>query len=1009
MANVISRLFVEFAADTKKFSAGLQAAQRETREFAKAVKPVTKLLDDLGAAGIKAGKALTVGLTAPLVAVAGLGIQFNAMKEQAQIAFTTMLGSGEKAKVFLKGLQDFAAKTPFEFPDLVRASQRLMAMGFAADRVRSILETVGDAAAGMGRGSDAIDSITKALGDMQAKGKVSTQELNQLSEAGINAGKILADSMGKGRAEFQALVEKGIIPADQAIRVLLDGMNSQFGGMMAKQSATFSGLVSTIKDESRFLAGELTEGLFNVIKGPLEAAVKSLHRFRDAMKGWSDETKAGVLGVGLFAAALGPVVLTLGVAASSVSKLILLYGQLGGATAILASLSGVLATAMNAIPLVLVATAVASVVALFVKLRETWINNAEALRNVNDAQSRQFLLVERSISNLKELGITVDRTGKSQAELEEYVRKVTYAYRQAHPVITASSDAHKVNKIELELGTEAAKKWQTALEGARESLEQNTIADRAFAAALREVYDRGQFTLQLFDSIKGRLDGMKGSLEPFIVSLQRLAAQEELLGRNGDRERDLFNKTNRDWLRESAEAATEISKKYAQAIIDYLELARKTSKDFAKDGVEALENQAENGLKILTDSYENQAAIRRAQLEYSLSDHRKNSESIQRIWEQATANITSDFVNAFSNVIFHGKSFMKSMTDIAKTTAEGMFKAFLTGMFSPLTSAISKLGGKFASTLLGSIGGKGGSGILGNIFGAGAGAGAAAGIGAIGAGGIAAGGATASIIGVTSTAAPGAGLGASMAAFATNPITIAVAAAIAAGLAIKHFVGQGRRAADEFVQGAQNPFGSSLSSIVDAFDAAKAAGTLTLEQAKASRDALTALWSDFLSASNEFASQGETQNKVVQQAFKSLGEYFGPNLTNVFSKMDGTISALQAAATAGAAGATPGTVGSGIPQTGLATSASQIFAVAVAKFDETVSRMNTTAVPPITIDAPMNLTFYGVPESLQKEIRDQIEPTLLEDLRNNTRGIMEALLEAIRKAQQGVVTGGAPA
>ncbi len=194
------------------------------------------------------------------------GMDFNALKERSQIAFETMLGSGEKATTFLNDLQAFAAKTPFEFPDLIKGSQRLLAMGFAAEDVLPTMTAVGDAVAGLGGGAAQVDSVTRALGQMKAKGKASAQEMMQLTEAGIPAWEFLAKAAGMSVAEVQDAVSKGAISADEAIDGILAGMQGKFGGMMEKQSTSFDGMLSTLKDNATQAAATITKPLFDLAK-----------------------------------------------------------------------------------------------------------------------------------------------------------------------------------------------------------------------------------------------------------------------------------------------------------------------------------------------------------------------------------------------------------------------------------------------------------------------------------------------------------------------------------------------------------------------------------------------------------------------------------------------------------------------------------------------------------------------------------------------------------------------
>jgi len=203
------------------------------------------------AVGSLAGAAGIGGLAVAFGGAATAGISFNNQLEQADIAFTTMLGSGEKAQVFLNELKAFAAATPFEFPDLVDASQKLLAMGFAAKDVRPLLTDVGNAAAAMGSGASGVDAITRALGQMKATTTVQLGEINQLTEQGIPGLQLLADHLGITTSKAREMIEQGEVSADTFIEAFEEFAGNNYGGMMAKQAKTASGAWSTLKDNVR--------------------------------------------------------------------------------------------------------------------------------------------------------------------------------------------------------------------------------------------------------------------------------------------------------------------------------------------------------------------------------------------------------------------------------------------------------------------------------------------------------------------------------------------------------------------------------------------------------------------------------------------------------------------------------------------------------------------------------------------------------------------------------------
>src|SRR5690625_1245695 len=65
-------------------------------------------------------------------------LQLASEAEQAEIAFTTMLGSAEKAAAFIADLEQFAKDTPFDVPQMRDNARMLMAFGFEAERVLPI-------------------------------------------------------------------------------------------------------------------------------------------------------------------------------------------------------------------------------------------------------------------------------------------------------------------------------------------------------------------------------------------------------------------------------------------------------------------------------------------------------------------------------------------------------------------------------------------------------------------------------------------------------------------------------------------------------------------------------------------------------------------------------------------------------------------------------------------------------------------------------------------------------
>jgi tape measure domain-containing protein len=198
------------------------------------------------------GAAGAAALGAVGAAGVGMGIQVAAGNENAQIAFETMLGSGEKARAFLDRLKSFAASTPFEFPELQTAASSLISAGVEADKVIPIMTSLGNATSGMGTGSEGVKRATVALQQMNAAGRITAEDLNQLRDAGIPVYDLLATATGKSKKEVAALAQTGKLgkkELDQMMAALGSGKGlERFNGLMEKQSASLNGMWSTVKD-----------------------------------------------------------------------------------------------------------------------------------------------------------------------------------------------------------------------------------------------------------------------------------------------------------------------------------------------------------------------------------------------------------------------------------------------------------------------------------------------------------------------------------------------------------------------------------------------------------------------------------------------------------------------------------------------------------------------------------------------------------------------------------------
>lgn len=263
---------------------------------------------------VEIGKGLNAFIAEPLIGIGREAITMADKMNQSQNAFTTMLGSADKAKQFLRELQDLAVKTPFEFTQLQDASKRLLAMGIAAEKIPDMITRVGDAVSGLGSGTQGFDRITTAIGQMNAKGRATAEEMKQFTEAGIGAWDALAKHLNVSVAQAMEMVTKRQVDSATAITAIMAGMGERFGGLMAQQSATVEGQLSNLRDTSAMILTGIGQELITALKLPeVIAAVGAFAReFLTWFTSLDEGTKQVILVVtGAFAAS-GPILVAVG-------------------------------------------------------------------------------------------------------------------------------------------------------------------------------------------------------------------------------------------------------------------------------------------------------------------------------------------------------------------------------------------------------------------------------------------------------------------------------------------------------------------------------------------------------------------------------------------------------------------------------------------------------------------------------------------------------------------------
>lgn len=196
--------------------------------------------------------------------VAKMGVEYNAQIETYQTALTTLTGSAEKANKIIEQVKKDAAETPFEVASLVKGNQLLISAGLSAEQARDDILALGNAISATGGGEEELSRMVINLQQIKNVGKASALDIKQFAYAGIDVYGLLADYTGKTREEVSDL-EISYEDLTGALKFASQEGGKYFNAM-EKQSKTFNGQLSNLKDNFMAFLGEATIPLFTFLK-----------------------------------------------------------------------------------------------------------------------------------------------------------------------------------------------------------------------------------------------------------------------------------------------------------------------------------------------------------------------------------------------------------------------------------------------------------------------------------------------------------------------------------------------------------------------------------------------------------------------------------------------------------------------------------------------------------------------------------------------------------------------
>lgn len=225
----------------------------------------------------KAFKAAFVAAGAAVTSAITLGVKYNANIEQYTKTFEGLLQSEEKAGQLMKELSTYAQETSFDIDGLASSAKTMLAYGVEDSKIIDTIKMLGDISMGS---TENMNRLALAFGQMQAKGKVVTQDLRQMQEVGFNPLEYISRKTGESMAALTERLEKGGVSVSEVASAmkLATSEGEKFYNMTSLQADTLQGKWNELKEKAQEAFGKMTSEVNGALRSAMESAIKFIEK-----------------------------------------------------------------------------------------------------------------------------------------------------------------------------------------------------------------------------------------------------------------------------------------------------------------------------------------------------------------------------------------------------------------------------------------------------------------------------------------------------------------------------------------------------------------------------------------------------------------------------------------------------------------------------------------------------------------------------------------------------------
>lgn len=248
---------VKLGLDDSEYKSGLSGANKSAESFADKVKSTF--------VGATVFKAASKGWDLISGSIGKATARLDAMQKAKQV-IGVLAGSSKKAATVVNNLSDAVTDTAYGLDTAATSTQKLATSGLGLDKSTRMVKDMMDAISFYGDGTnETLANTVDAIAKMNASGKISADQWQRLTDAGIPVLKIFSEKTGKSMAEVSDAFSKGQISAQEFNDVLMDALENgteSFPAVAGKAKEMAGSFATSITN----MSARIAIGVANIIQ-----------------------------------------------------------------------------------------------------------------------------------------------------------------------------------------------------------------------------------------------------------------------------------------------------------------------------------------------------------------------------------------------------------------------------------------------------------------------------------------------------------------------------------------------------------------------------------------------------------------------------------------------------------------------------------------------------------------------------------------------------------------------